>query len=632
MRVPLAKALDYLYSPAGDRALAPLRAELNNSGTNEAQFDIAIPLLPGEEDTYKPTRITLPSDPFSRATLQWLFERQLHGADAHACLPQAILSVVAASTTDNSLCSAAVASQFGSQAGFLVDAAGRSNVTAQRSTVKYQQLEPDITRRVVESKSFDFTPRMPVLKAVENAAPPSAFSGWQMASVQHLLPSTLHMYELFERLGLINQQTGVLGKPYSTHEDTYRMMQVRGYAMRPESRRASSRQEQEAVRNEAPPEAWRAELKADIEHHGSYEKAIAARRLKLADSGEQTKAAAKAMLSRLFAGLDPANETQPRFLLLDDGGKLVLALHEYFPEFAHLCVGVEQTDRGIQILEKIELRCPVINMARSEAKKRFESPAIGEIVIHSALAQLLQANPSLQLQEKQATVIGYGAVGRASADALRRRGFLVRVFDIDPAKMKQAEDDGCEAVPRDEALKQAHLLVSATGRTTIELSEYEALPDGAVLVNAASGNHELGTNKPTTLGFFSPFDPTLRINKNGLAWQQFRGQMIFLGDHYADDDMMHQVVVTPSGKRQLLLRSGNVVNLGFGLPPEFVQLTLGLLAESCLQATTAPKTTGLVDLDHTRQDRVIAGTKDHLAEQALALETPDFRHLASWSV
>lgn len=37
---------------------------------------------------------------------------------------------------------------------------------------------------------------------------------------------------------------------------------------------------------------------------------------------------------------------------------------------------------GVQVLEDIELRCPVVNVAESWLKKLYESPMIGESIVH----------------------------------------------------------------------------------------------------------------------------------------------------------------------------------------------------------------------------------------------------------
>jgi len=196
-----------------------------------------------------------------------------------------------------------------------------------------------------------------------------------------------------------------------------------------------------------------------------------------------------ARLQEMFKGVDPKT-TNKRFLLLDEGGKVLKTLHESFPEYAHLCVGVEHTDRGVQLLEDYELKCPVINIAQCEAKKRYESPMIGESVVASIEGELSALD--ISIAPKEACVLGYGAVGSNVAASLERRGYKVFVYDKDPEKMKQASLDGFHTGERDDMLSHAHLLIGATGRGSLSLDEFDKLPKRAVMANAASGRHEFG--------------------------------------------------------------------------------------------------------------------------------------------
>ena len=67
----------------------------------------------------------------------------------------------------------------------------------------------------------------------------------------------------------------------------------------------------------------------------------------------------------------------------------------------------------------------------------FESPAIGESVVFHTELELKELG--VQPTKKEACIVGYGAVGKATADALRRRGFQVWVHDTDPAALARAQ-------------------------------------------------------------------------------------------------------------------------------------------------------------------------------------------------
>jgi S-adenosylhomocysteine hydrolase len=285
-------------------------------------------------------------------------------------------------------------------------------------------------------------------------------------------------------------------------------------------------------------------------------------------------------------------------------------------------VAVEQTDRGIQVIEDmkqkgIELRCPVVNMARCDAKKIQEAPMIGESCVFNVEEEL--ARMKVTVNPKRASIIGYGAVGKAVADRLRARGYEVWVYDIDPKRMAQAETDGCLARPREEVLQNASLLYGCTGKGPLTNEDYKLLPDGAVLCNAASGNHELG---PGANALFGP-DAAVHV-EHGHAHTSFQGKDIDLGE--AGSPMRHGVLRGKSGKQLLFMRSGYVVNMGRDIPPEAVQLIRGLLLASCLQAIREKKP-GLVDVDASTQDFIVKRVDKALARFGISLLDPDFRKL-----
>src|SRR5262249_52851752 len=90
---------------------------------------------------------------------------------------------------------------------------------------------------------------------------------------------------------------------------------------------------------------------------------------------------AQSILAKAFDGVDPKDPNAPRVMILDEGGHLIEALHRSYPEYAHLCFAVEQTQAGLDRLEGLDLLCPVFSVAGAWAKKLFEAPFIGENVV-----------------------------------------------------------------------------------------------------------------------------------------------------------------------------------------------------------------------------------------------------------
>ncbi len=549
-------------------------------------------------------------DPFEAALSRALTERDpwRRGVDA-AEVPRAVVEALATAARDDGLLTAAQVEARLGPLGRKVFEACRAGLLSfrpgtERPKLKYEGLSWTTRNKVALSAGRQtFAERMPALaELIAECGRPGQFAGFTMASVQHLFPSTMALYDALEAGGLRRPQTGVGGKNYSANPDVTARMQAEGWH----------------VAQQAHPTPQSAGLDAE---QTVYEMAVD-------------------QLRTLFKGCDPKRETKPRFLILDDGGKLIRALHDRFPQYAHLCVAVEQTDRGIQVIEKMEtegrkLLCPVVDMARSPVKKQHEAPMIGEAIVSNALAAVdgltaglaAAPGPAPTGEAKTATVVGFGAIGEATARALLRRGYTVFVTDPSPEARARAEAAGCTALDRDEALGQGRLLFSCTGRTTITPAEFGKLPSGCVLVNGASGNHELGLHELAP-DFFATHDPAAHRTGADRLRSSFGGREVDLGDALADDAMMHRVI-REGDHEVLVLRSGYVINMTDGLPPEYVQLVLGLLWASCAQAVDEGRP-GLVELQSGPAAFLKARTERDLARRGLALDTPDFTALPSW--
>lgn len=602
--LPLSDVLDLLTSEQGAALTAELTALADGAvratrGRLEAVG--AASIVGASIATGAPDDRFYPEDPFEKGLAKFFYGREAlfspRALDVEA-VPAAVVDALCAPGNRAGVLTRAEAARLGPRALALFDrlegALAKGAPRSARPASKYEDLETTKAWRIARSKRLEpAKARMPVLDEITRCfGGPQALAGLEMASVQHLFPSTRGLYAALADNGLRAGTTGVGGKGYSTDVDTMARLSAEGF---------------------------------DV-HEGGRPLAF-----RLGGSAEQvTLQMARAQLSRLFAGKDP-KAPGPKFLLLDEGAKLISALHAYYPQFAHQCVCVEQTERGIQIIEDHQakgdwkLACPVVDMARSDAKKLWESPMIGESCVFNleddigrmsaGLGDTLFADPA----HRTASVFGYGAVGRAVAARLRARGFEVHVFDTDPGRMAEAAADGCVAKSREDALAHGRLVYGCSGRGSLTPEDFEALPDGAVLANAASGNHELGLE-----GVKLDSDPH-EGQRGYRATTTFAGHALDLGE--AEDPMRHRVYETRTGKRLLLARSGYVVNMGKDLPPEYAQLTRGLLLASCLAAAKS-RGAGFVAIPKDVQDFVVGRVQRHVGAEKLA--HPDFRRLEPW--
>lgn len=623
----LADVNDFLTSARGAGLLAELgfaarrAVDHTNAALDSGGYSSTLDASLGGPDSY------YPADPFERRLVEFFDGRNTYlfrpEVDDEA-LPAAITTAFASVCDRTGMLTEGDAARLGpvaSRAFEHIRAFVRSGerVTSDQPSSKYEALSIVEAKKVARSRRMPAAKaRMPVLDAVTRMiGGPSALRGFTMASVQHLFPSTLALYAALGDNGLDTVTTRVGGKGYSTDMDTMMRLDALGYLVHPDGR---------------------------VLAHGTH-----------ASAEEITGEMARQELGALFAEVDPSAEREPRFLLLDEGAKLIAALHLHYPEYAHLCVCVEQTDRGLQIIDDakrvyaeeravfeatgrwpsprrgFELACPVVDMARSDAKKTWESPMIGESCVFNLEHELRGANAALfakifeDPERKTACVIGYGAVGKAVADRLRARGFEVFVHDRDLAAMARAEADGCVPAPREDAIARGHVFYGCTGAGVLTPDEYELLPDGAVLANAASGNHELGLGGVDIDAVGGDVEQRF---EGGRASSRFLGLDVDLGER--DDPMRHRVWRTPSGKSLLLARSGYVVNMGLDLPPEYAQLIRSLLLSSCLVAARS-RGAGLVSLPDDVQAFVVSRVQRELSKLGLTLEAPDFTSLEAWA-
>ncbi len=550
-------------------------------------------------------------------------------ATDEAVFPQALVEVLAPLATDDGKVSwqavydtygGAAASWFGIVAA-AVTGGSLGDVRAERSLshVPSGLSEAAIAALGRSYGDVSFVDRMPALRTMSATfGANDALAGFEVVVAQHLFPTTMGLVAALQQNGLAKERLHLIGKSYSTHERTYAALRGQGFDVDESSRQDHNLAEDAAVR---------------------------------------LAGAARRQLKKIFASVTPQEladpNARPRFLLFDEGGKLLETLHKEFPEYAKLCIGMEHTDRGMQLLDDLEnsggkVLLPVIDMARSEAKKKMESPAIGESAVYHTEVELEEAG--ISPRKKEACIIGYGAVGQATAAALKRRGYSVWVHDTDPASLARAKADGCE-VPtgndderRRGALAHGHIVVSCTGRTTIHPDEFPSLlPDGAILVNAASGTHELGVH---ALGDAQIAARTAAesLRLDGQATTTFHEKPIATGPFLAPGKHRHLVFTSETkdpktGKAErrehIVLRGGAVINMTRGMPPEVVQLTLGLVLTSILQAAkdgaAGQLRPGRITLGGKEQTFLIDAVEAALHRQGLPpLSAPDFRAVDAW--
>ncbi|RZJ23967.1 MAG: adenosylhomocysteinase [Acinetobacter sp.] len=236
-------------------------------------------------------------------------------------------------------------------------------------------------------------------------------------------------------------------------------------------------------------------------------------------------------------------------MILDDGGDLTAVVHEKYPELIAKIHGVtEETTTGVQRLYEMlrdgTLKVPAINVNDSVTKSKNDN----KYGCRHSLNDAIKRGTDMLMSGRRALVIGYGDVGKGSAQSLRQEGMIVRVTEIDPICAMQACMDGYEVVSpykngvqtgRKEdinldLLQNTDLIVTTTGNYHVcDAAMLDTLKAGAVVCNIGHFDTEIDTNY-------------LR----GYKWVEVKPQV-------------HQVYRSEDENNYLILLSeGRLVNLG----------------------------------------------------------------------
>lgn len=229
------------------------------------------------------------------------------------------------------------------------------------------------------------------------------------------------------------------------------------------------------------------------------------------------------------------SEDRPLNMILDDGGDLTnIVLDKYTELIQHIKGLSEETTTGVHRLyermAKGTLPMPAINVNDSVTKSKFDN----KYGCQESLVDAIRRATDVMMAGKVAVVGGYGDVGKGSALSLRGAGARVIVTEIDPICALQASMDGFEVKRMIDAVKEADIIVTASGcRDLITEAHFRQMKDKAIVCN---------------IGHFD-----IEID---MAW---------LNSTYGStkDTIKPQVdMYTIDGKDVIVLAEGRLVNLG----------------------------------------------------------------------
>lgn len=231
-----------------------------------------------------------------------------------------------------------------------------------------------------------------------------------------------------------------------------------------------------------------------------------------------------------FGGKD-----KPLNMILDDGGDLTNMVLDTYSELIQHVKGIsEETTTGVhRLYERVAkgtLPMPAINVNDSVTKSKFDN----KYGCKESLVDSIRRATDVMMAGKVAVVGGYGDVGKGSAASLKGAGCRVIVTEIDPICALQAAMDGFEVKKMIDAVKEADIVVTASGcRDLIRGEHFKLMKDKVIVCN---------------IGHFD-----IEID---IAW---------LNTNYGDtkDTIKPQVdIYTINGKDIIILAEGRLVNLG----------------------------------------------------------------------
>ena len=192
----------------------------------------------------------------------------------------------------------------------------------------------------------------------------------------------------------------------------------------------------------------------------------------------------------------------------------------------------EETTTGVARLYRLQkqdaLPFPAINVNDSVTKSKFDN-LYG---CRESLVDGIKRATDVMIAGKTALVIGYGDVGKGSAQSLRALGATVMIAEVDPICALQAAMEGYRVVRVEDVCDTVDMVVTATGNINVLTRPHmERLKNEAIVCNIGHFDNEIDV-----------------ASLADLQWETIKPQV----DH----------VIFPDGKRMILLAQGRLVNLG----------------------------------------------------------------------
>lgn len=193
-----------------------------------------------------------------------------------------------------------------------------------------------------------------------------------------------------------------------------------------------------------------------------------------------------------YEAIEAVIEHEPT-ITVDDGGDLVFAIHEDYPELLDTIVGgCEETTTGVHRLRAMAddgaLEYPMFAVNDTPMKRLFDNiHGTGE----SSLASIAMTT-NLSWAGKTVVVAGFGYCGKGVARKAAGQNANVVVTEVEPRRALEAHMEGFDVQPMADAAACGDVFITTTGNRDIIVEEhFEEMKDGVLLANAGHFDVEI---------------------------------------------------------------------------------------------------------------------------------------------
>lgn len=278
--------------------------------------------------------------------------------------------------------------------------------------------------------------KLPLLDYTSTLFKEINFENVLVIAVQHILETNLAMFEYLFNMGLKPENTFLIGKCYSTNKEVMEKFRKKGVYVHNGS--------------------------VKFDSHLSFDSVF--------------ESEVRNFLKLIQNKVDFQN--YKKVLLIDDGGYLVNIGNSLIENTANV-VAIEQTSSGYNKLRKINLKFPVINVARSNAKLDYESPFIAELVANK-LSDKIKFH---KLKPKNVLIVGAGPIGKNLIKILKEK-LDTHIYDLH----QHISDFGKTKL--ENIISAFDLIIGASGNEIIGDKSYGKFKKDVILASASSSDRE----------------------------------------------------------------------------------------------------------------------------------------------